>query len=58
MSTLSEAQVEAILLDHLAGLGYVCLNDAVSGPDGKAPEREAYSDTILAPPSCVPPSPG
>ncbi|MCC5975572.1 MAG: type I restriction endonuclease subunit R [Rubellimicrobium sp.] len=48
MSTLSEAQVEAILLDQLGSLGYACLNDAVSGPDGSAPEREAYSDTILA----------
>lgn len=47
MSTLSEAQVEAILLDQLSALGYACLNDAVSGPNGPAPEREACSDTIL-----------
>ncbi|MCC5983612.1 MAG: type I restriction endonuclease subunit R [Rhodobacteraceae bacterium] len=47
MSTLSEAEVEAILLQQLQGLGYACLNDAVSGPDGSAPERDAYSDTIL-----------
>ena len=45
---LSEAEVEAVLLDQLGALGYACLNDAVSGPDGPAPEREAYSDTILA----------
>jgi type I restriction enzyme R subunit len=48
VSTLSEAQVEAILLDQLAVRGYACLNDAVSGPDGSNPEREAYSDTALA----------
>ena len=48
MATLTEAQVEGVLLDQLGGLGYALLNDAVSGPDGSAPEREAYSDTILA----------
>ncbi|MFN3280040.1 MAG: type I restriction endonuclease, partial [Paracoccus hibiscisoli] len=48
MPTLSEADVEAVLLQQLQGLGYACLNDAVSGPDGSAPERGAYSDTILA----------
>ncbi len=47
MATLTEAEVEAILLSQLAGLGYQCLHDAVSGPDGGTPEREAYSDTIL-----------
>jgi type I restriction enzyme R subunit len=47
MPTLTEADVEAILLDHLQGLGYACLNDAVSGPDGAAPERDAYADTVL-----------
>ena len=47
MATLTEAEVEAVLLDHLGALGYACLNDAVSGPDGHAPEREAYSDTFL-----------
>ena len=44
---LTEAEVEAVLLDQLGALGYACLNDAVSGPDGSSPEREAYSDTIL-----------
>jgi type I restriction enzyme R subunit len=44
---LSEAEVEALLLQQLQGLGYACLHDTVSGPDGKAPERDAYSDTIL-----------
>ncbi|MEI6799710.1 MAG: type I restriction endonuclease subunit R [Pseudomonadota bacterium] len=47
MSILSEADVEAILLDHLARLGYTCLNDAISCPDGKVPERDAYSDVLL-----------
>ncbi|MFB2533065.1 type I restriction endonuclease subunit R [Paracoccus sp. p3-h83] len=47
MTTLTEAEVEAVLLDHLERLGYTCLNDTVSGPDGSAPERDAYSDTIL-----------
>ena len=44
---LSEADVEAILLAQLSGLGYTCLIDTVSGPDGSAPEREAYSETVL-----------
>ena len=48
MATLTEAEVEAVLLDQLGALGYVCLNDSVSGPDGHTPERDAYSDTILA----------
>ncbi len=45
---LTEAEVEGVLLEQLAELGYSCLNDAVSGPDGPSPEREAYSDTILS----------
>lgn len=44
---LTEAEVEAVLLDHLAALGYACLNDSVSCPDGASPEREAYSDVLL-----------
>jgi type I restriction enzyme R subunit len=48
VATLTESQVEGVLLDHLERLGYACLNDTVSGPDGSSPEREAYSDTILA----------
>jgi type I restriction enzyme R subunit len=47
MSILSEVEVEAVLLDQLGALGYNCLNDKVSGPDGQAPERDAYSDTFL-----------
>ena len=48
MPTLSEAEVESVLLDHLGRLGYARLDEAISGPDGAAPERAAYSDTILA----------
>lgn len=44
---LTEAEIEVVLLDQLGSLGYACLSEAVSGPDGTAPEREAYSDTIL-----------
>lgn len=47
MPTLTEAEVEAVLLDQLVSLGYACLIDTLSGPDGQKPEREAYSDTIL-----------
>jgi type I restriction enzyme R subunit len=47
MAYLSEADVEAMLLEQLEGLGYARLTDAVAGPDGAAPEREAYSDTVL-----------
>lgn len=48
MSMLTEADVEAVLLDQLGALGYACLNDAVSGPDGSSPERGACSDVILS----------
>ena len=48
MATLSEADVEAVLLDHLRALGYDCVNDTQTGPEGPAPERAAYSDTVLA----------
>jgi type I restriction enzyme R subunit len=48
MAYLSEAAVEKVVLDHLAGLGYAISFDAEIGPDGKAPEREAYADVVLA----------
>lgn len=48
MAYLSEAAVEQIVLDHLAALGYAVTTDAEIGPDGKAPEREAYADVVLA----------
>ncbi|MBA4227219.1 MAG: DEAD/DEAH box helicase [Hyphomonas sp.] len=47
MATLTEAEVEVILLDQFGGLGYQCLVDTVSGPDGPNPERDAYGDTVL-----------
>lgn len=34
-------------MGQLAGLGFACFNDAVTGPDGSAPEREAHSDVLL-----------
>ena len=47
MAYLSEAAVEQVVLDHLASLGYAISSDAEIGPDGKAPEREAYADVVL-----------
>ena len=47
MAYLSEAAVEQIVLDRLSALGYLVSSDAEIGPDGKAPEREAYADVIL-----------
>lgn len=47
MAYLSEAAIEQLVLDHLAALGYALATDAEIGPDGKAPEREAYADVVL-----------
>lgn len=48
MATLTEADVEGVLLEHLQALGYTCLIDTVtSNPDGPVPERDAYSDVLL-----------
>jgi type I restriction enzyme R subunit len=47
MAYLSEAAVERVVLDDLTKLGYSISSDAEIGPDGKAPEREAYSDVVL-----------
>ncbi|NQU56549.1 MAG: type I restriction endonuclease subunit R [Rhodospirillales bacterium] len=47
MAFITEAGIEAILLEQLESLGYTRLADSVAGPDGSAPEREAYSDVIL-----------
>jgi type I restriction enzyme R subunit len=47
MAYLSEAAIEQLVLDHLASLGYALATDADIGPDGKAPEREAYADVVL-----------
>jgi type I restriction enzyme, R subunit len=47
MAYLSEAVLEQLVLDQLASLGYATATDAEIGPDGKAPEREAYADVML-----------
>ena len=47
MAFISEADVEAALLDQLEGLGYTRLPDGIAGPDGSAPERASYSDVVL-----------
>ncbi|WP_395830681.1 type I restriction endonuclease, partial [Elstera sp.] len=47
MPYLSEADIEALLLEQLVGLGYGCRSDMGIGPDGSAPERAAYSDALL-----------
>src|ERR1700675_992783 len=49
MAYLSEAAVERLVLDLLARLGYSISTDAEIGPDGEAPEREAYADVVLTP---------
>lgn len=47
MAWLSEAALEQIVLDQLGTLGYGIATDAEIGPDGKAPERDAYADVLL-----------
>ncbi len=47
MSFIREADIEGMLLEQFEGLGYTPVTDAVAGPDGTHPEREAYSDVIL-----------
>jgi type I restriction enzyme R subunit len=47
MAFLSEAQLEAALLEHLAALGYACASDDLIGPDGARPERSAYDEVVL-----------
>ena len=47
MAFLSEAQLEAALLEQFATLGYACTSDEVIGPDGKHPERDAYDEFVL-----------
>ena len=45
MAFLSEAQLEAALLDQLASLGYASVSDDLIGPDGKQPERDANDES-------------
>lgn len=47
MAFLSEAQLEAALLEQLASLGFACTSDDLIGPDGRQPEREAYDEVVL-----------
>ncbi|MFM2043680.1 MAG: hypothetical protein RLY86_2256 [Pseudomonadota bacterium] len=47
MAFLSEADIESMVLAQLHDLGYATAKDTEIGPDGKAPEREAWADTIL-----------
>jgi type I restriction enzyme R subunit len=47
MAYLSEAALEHMVLDQLGALGYAVSTDSEIGPDGKAPEREAYADVVL-----------
>ncbi len=48
MAFLSEAQLEAALLQQLSALGYAVASDELIGPDGKQPEREAYDEVVLS----------
>lgn len=47
MAFIAEADIEALVLGQLIGLGYAVSSDAEIGPDGKAPEREAYAEVVL-----------
>ncbi|AUN94145.1 type I restriction endonuclease subunit R [Pseudazoarcus pumilus] len=47
MAFLSEAQLEAALLEQLIELGYACASDDRIGPDGENPERAAYDEVVL-----------
>ncbi|WP_394888446.1 type I restriction endonuclease subunit R [Mesorhizobium sp. AaZ16] len=47
MAFLSEAALETTVLDQLGSLGYALATDALIGPDGRNPERDAYADVIL-----------
>jgi type I restriction enzyme R subunit len=47
MAFLSEAQLEAALLEQFGALDYTCVSDELIGPDGKQPEREAYDEVVL-----------
>jgi type I restriction enzyme R subunit len=47
MPFLSEADLEFALLEQFASLGYATTSDEHIGPDGSAPEREAYDEVVL-----------
>ena len=47
MSYLTEAEIEAILLEQFQALGYTHLPSIVTNPDGSQADRDSYADTIL-----------
>ena len=47
MAYMLEAEVEAALIGLFEELGYRHLPPAVAGPDGAAPERASYAETLL-----------
>lgn len=47
MAFISEAEIEEVLLATLDQLGYATASDNQIGPDGQAPERDAYADVFL-----------
>ena len=47
MAFLSEAELEAALLEQLGKLCFNCTSDEQIGPDGGQPEREAYDEVVL-----------
>jgi type I restriction enzyme, R subunit len=49
MAFVSEAAVEAALLNQFVALGYAHQRDEFIGPDGKQPERDSYTDVLLKP---------
>lgn len=47
MAFLSEAAIEAGLLDQLKSLGYAVISDDIIGPDGSSPERDSHDVVVL-----------
>ena len=46
-SAITESKVEEVALEILSDLGYSILHGPDITPDGRTPERNAYSDVIL-----------
>ena len=47
MAFISEADIEQIVLEEFAALGYDTLRGAQIAPDSKTPERKTFSDVVL-----------
>lgn len=47
MTRFAESHVEEAAFEHLEELGYEVVHGPDISPDGKAPERDAYSDVLL-----------